>query len=1049
MNRKIITLLLGVFCLLNLGTVQTLNAQSYEGHVITNKGAWCWFADPRATYYENTDGSIKNTYIGYIDAHGAIKATQYDHIANKSSEVLIRSYFQPDDHDNPTFLALPDGRIMIFYSRHTDEPCFYYRISQKPGDITTLGEEKVLKTDANTTYPSPFILSNDPDHIYLCWRGINWHPTIGRLTMPDENDNVSFDWGPKQIVQSTGARPYAKYYSNGTDKIYLTYTTGHPDNENPNWVYFNYIEINADATKNKLTDVKGKQLSLINNGPHQVNKKDEYATSNPDAVVNKENYRNWVWQVSKESNGNPVIAMVRIDNAKDNHDYYHVRWNGSSWEQVHLAYGGGHFHQTPGLEKCYSGGMAIDDENPNIMYCSVPVDGENGKVYEIVKYTVTDGVVASEQITKNSRLNNIRPYIITNTAADNELRLIWMHGEYYDWIVSQERPLGYATGINADFAFPQPEVDLENGLIKYENFDAAVEGTATVEGGLLITKTNTEATIVTGNSSTEFSVSLTPKISESAYSGKIFQAGTISYQVENALLNTGRGTENMQCPFPNVLIGSDKYKSTNVLGTADSWQNYGRGTGGKWYEPTKLQFFNLTVTYKNDTLTTYIDGLIDQVIVAQGLTLGDVKIGGFEGEVEDCRVYSRAISQGEIKAIISNYNDKLEEIEFNRITLPEYVYTDIVLKSKSSAGTAITWESSNKDVISNSGLVYQGEAETPVKLTATLGGLTKTFDVKVMPRDIEKNKVLLYEFETADESTEGSVRYIADKSGNGNNGTLYGKAVVNGKLNLTENVGSNASNGYAMAPNGIIDDVRSYSVLVSVYPKNLKQQPRIYDFGSGTGNSMFGRLSKLTIGFKYNGGSTVMIDASKTLDPIQPVQLAYTFDAKTKTSKIFVDGEEAASGTTITNEPYQLSEIAESNRNYIGRTQWQTSDNADFCGEIDNFYLFNIALTADEIKKLQPKLPPITSNENYKTQSSISIFPNPVAPNTTVQIEYPFSYNDNGVEIEVFDTKGQMIQNYRFTSSPITVKSPATTGIYLIRATNETNQAIIEKLIVQ
>lgn len=32
----------------------------------------------------------------------------------KQEEVLIRSYFQPDDHNNPTFLVLPDERIMIF-----------------------------------------------------------------------------------------------------------------------------------------------------------------------------------------------------------------------------------------------------------------------------------------------------------------------------------------------------------------------------------------------------------------------------------------------------------------------------------------------------------------------------------------------------------------------------------------------------------------------------------------------------------------------------------------------------------------------------------------------------------------------------------------------------------------------------------------------------------------------------------------------------------------------------------------------------------------------
>lgn len=107
---------------------------SRQVHQVTSEGAWCWFADPRALHYENKSGTIHKTYIGYIDIHGNIKAMQYDFKEKKQEEILIRSYFQPDDHNNPTFLVLPDERIMIFYSRHTDEACFYY-ISKEETDI--------------------------------------------------------------------------------------------------------------------------------------------------------------------------------------------------------------------------------------------------------------------------------------------------------------------------------------------------------------------------------------------------------------------------------------------------------------------------------------------------------------------------------------------------------------------------------------------------------------------------------------------------------------------------------------------------------------------------------------------------------------------------------------------------------------------------------------------------------------------------------------------------------------------------------------------------
>ena len=118
----------------------TATAQESTNNVVAEEGAWCWFADPRALHYENEAGTINATYLGYIDIHGNVKATQYDWVKKRKTDVLIRSYFQPDDHNNPTFIVLPDERVMIFYTRHTDEACIWYRVSQKPGDITALGE---------------------------------------------------------------------------------------------------------------------------------------------------------------------------------------------------------------------------------------------------------------------------------------------------------------------------------------------------------------------------------------------------------------------------------------------------------------------------------------------------------------------------------------------------------------------------------------------------------------------------------------------------------------------------------------------------------------------------------------------------------------------------------------------------------------------------------------------------------------------------------------------------------------------------------------------
>lgn len=585
---------------------------------VSPEGAWCWFADPRALHYENADKGIDRTYIGYIDVHGNIKATQIDWKSNRCEEVLIRSYFQPDDHDNPTFLTLPDGRVMVFYSRHTDEPCFYYRVSREPGDITTLGEEKVLRTKENTTYPSPFILSDDPEHIYLCWRGINWHPTIGRMMIPDAEGNTNFDWGPYQMVQSTGARPYAKYSSNGKDKLYLAYTTGHPDNEDPNYVYFNAVDVNGLYLK----DINGEVLSKIQDGPYHVDKSPEFVAANPAVVVDHSGYRDWIWELSMQSDEHPVIAMVQISGDKKDHDYYWVTWDGNEWKKTFLADAGGHFHNSPEIEKCYSGGMTIDKKNPRVVYGSVPVEGKHGKVYEIVKYTVNpDGTVSSDAITKNSIIDNARPFSIPG-AQEKAVSLAWMNGDYYDWIVSKERPSGYPTAIYADGPMPVSKTKLPKTVAK-GTLDASQSAKLDV------------------NNNGDFTINM--KLSDVGRNlpGSRWEFGDFSYGVDRLTL------------MPYVFVDGSLYKSTNMIATSDGWTKYIRATDGKWCAPEIPDEVEICLTYQDGVLRTYIDGLLDQNIKVQGLETNGIESVSNPGLMTEYGIYPAALNQDQIKALVN------------------------------------------------------------------------------------------------------------------------------------------------------------------------------------------------------------------------------------------------------------------------------------------------------------------------------------------------------------------------------------------------------------
>ncbi|HEX2099497.1 MAG TPA: BNR-4 repeat-containing protein, partial [Candidatus Synoicihabitans sp.] len=156
------------------------------------RGAYCWFADPRAVRQVDPAGVQDKIYVGCIDTDGTVKALQVDVRTGAETVIVLDEGFQPDDHNNPTFLLLPDHRVMVFWSAHTAEPRFYYRVSRRPFDLRDMSERKVVSVEGfgNFTYPSPFYLTSAPESFYLCWRGAKWHPTIARYSLPDERGDI-------------------------------------------------------------------------------------------------------------------------------------------------------------------------------------------------------------------------------------------------------------------------------------------------------------------------------------------------------------------------------------------------------------------------------------------------------------------------------------------------------------------------------------------------------------------------------------------------------------------------------------------------------------------------------------------------------------------------------------------------------------------------------------------------------------------------------------------------------------------------------------------
>jgi hypothetical protein len=72
------------------------NSESYTS--FTFDGAWCWFSDPRAVYYE---GRHKRTYASWVDSHGDVIVGYYDHETKEITTTVLEDNFEKDDHVSP------------------------------------------------------------------------------------------------------------------------------------------------------------------------------------------------------------------------------------------------------------------------------------------------------------------------------------------------------------------------------------------------------------------------------------------------------------------------------------------------------------------------------------------------------------------------------------------------------------------------------------------------------------------------------------------------------------------------------------------------------------------------------------------------------------------------------------------------------------------------------------------------------------------------------------------------------------------------------------
>lgn len=376
--------------------------------VLVTDAAWCWFSDPRAIRHV---GARERIYAGFIRSNGDVGITALDPAAGSAEEFILHPELEIDDHNVPSIMVLPDGRLLTFYTEHNG--LTFSRRSLGPEDITAWQPERRLPFGDKITYSHPVRLSAEDGRIYLFWRGQDWRPTLSY------SDDLGETWQePIPLIDSRGTRnrPYVKVASDGAGRIDLVFSDGHPGREPTNSLYhFSY----SGGTFRRSD---GTPLGTIDDLPF------DRQSIEPFYDARENGARAWVWDLALDRNGHPVVAYARYPETTD-HRYHYARWDGERWQDEELCAAGGWMPRVPDGEPIrephYSGGLSLDHADPDRLVLSRERDG----VFEIESWVRQGNGWQITSITEGSGRDQLRPYVVAGEPGPEPI-ICWMSGTY-------------------------------------------------------------------------------------------------------------------------------------------------------------------------------------------------------------------------------------------------------------------------------------------------------------------------------------------------------------------------------------------------------------------------------------------------------------------------------------------------------------------------------------------------------------------------------------------------------------------------------------------
>ncbi len=213
------------------------------------------------------------------------------------------------------------------------------------------------------------------------------------------------------------------------------------------------------------------------------------------------------------------------------------------------------------------------------------------------------------------------------------------------------------------------------------------------------------------------------------------------------------------------------------------------------------------------------------------------------------------------------------------------------------------------------------------------------------------------------------------------------------------------------------------TVATRVYWQGGNNWQRLFDFGNGEDQYLFltPRSDNNTLRFAIkNGGDEQQLNAT-TIRINRWIHLAVTLaDGK---ARMYVDGEEVAASDAFTLSPADIRPVL----NYVGRSQF---DDPLFKGSIDDFRVYNYALSADEVARLaQGEEVGIASTP---AAEALAVWPQPATD--VLHLTLPAAWGEQTATICLHDLQGRLVLQTTAGKQTTLQTSALPQGIYTLTA---------------